>query len=150
MILEETVPPDAPEILDEVEAPAGSLVPDAPENSGPPEQSGAPLNIGANAFYGRSFTMEELKALITLALEHRLNGEVAAARVAVRRILQMLEQELSPAEYARLAGLIFTGTKTIAQLMRAQRALSGEAAEIITGAMAKALDELGDNWEVEL
>jgi hypothetical protein len=61
-----------------------------------------------------------------------------------------LEEELEPEEYARFASLLFNGARTIAQLLRAQRALSGEAAEGISGAMAQALNELGSQVGLEL
>jgi hypothetical protein len=91
-----------------------------------------------------------MMALINLALDYSLNGEVAAARVAVRRILQQLGEQLTPAEYARLASLVFTGTQTIAQLMKARKALSEEAAEKISSWMGKALDEIGKGKGVKL
>jgi len=101
-------------------------------------------------FYSRSFSIEELTALINLALVSSLNGEVAASRIAIRRILQQLEEELSAAEYAQLAGLIFTGANTIARLLRAQRSLSGEAAEGIIGSLAKGLDEMSIEWRMDI
>lgn len=102
------------------------------------------------AFYGRTFTLEEMMALINLALDHSLNGEVAAARVAVRRILQQLSEQLSPAEYARLASLVFTGTQTIAQLMKARKFLSKEEAEKISSWMGKALEQFGKERGMKL
>ena len=53
--------------------------------------------------------MEEVAALVNIALAGGLNGEVAATRVAIRRALEQLEDELSPFEYTELAGIIFTG-----------------------------------------
>jgi hypothetical protein len=102
------------------------------------------------AFYGRTFTLEEMMALINLALDHSLNGEVAAARVAVRRILQQLGEQLTPAEYARLASLVFTGTQTIAQLLKARNTLSEETAEKISSWMGDALNEIGNVKGVKL
>jgi len=101
-------------------------------------------------FYGRRFSSDELRAQVGLALDRSLSGEVAITRVAIRRILTQLEEELGPEEYARLASLLFNGARTIAQLLRAQRALSGEAAEGISGAMAQALDELATMKGVDL
>ena len=109
-----------------------------------------PPERDVTAFYGRTFTLEELMALINLALDHSLNGEVAAARVAVRRILQQLGEQLTPAEYARLASLVFTGTQTIAQLMKARKVLSEEEAEKISSWMGEALDQIGKVKGMEL
>lgn len=79
-----------------------------------------------------------------------LADELAAVRAAVRRIVQKMENETHQEEYAELAGLLFRGTVTIAQLLSAQKALSGEAADGYMVAMAQVLTELGDDWQVEL
>lgn len=101
-------------------------------------------------FYDRLFTPEEVMDLVSRVVSHSLNGEVAAARVALRRIMEQLEEELSPAEYARLAGLIFAGTNAIARLLQAQQSLSNQVAEGIVEAMREAMNELGRNMGVEL
>jgi hypothetical protein len=107
-----------------------------------PNSKQAEPHSETETFYSRRFSSEELTAKVGLTLDRGLRGEVAITRVAIRRILTQLEKELAPEEYARLASLLFNGARTIAQLLRAQRALSGEAAEGISGAMAQALDEL--------
>jgi hypothetical protein len=94
--------------------------------------------------------LEEVATLVSLALDDGLEDEVAASRIAVQRVMEELREELSPAEFARLAGLVFRGSDTIARLLRAQRELSGDSAEGIAGAIAEALDALGDEWGVEL
>jgi len=71
---------------------------------------------------------------------------------AVRRLLWMLlahldeDPELGVQELARIAPLMLNTTRTVAQLLRDQRALSGETAEGITGAIGQALDELAVEW----
>ena len=60
------------------------------------------------------------------------------------------QEELTPAEYARLAGLIFAGTNAIARLLQAQQSLSNQVAESIMEAMREAMNELGRNMGVEL
>lgn len=101
-------------------------------------------------FYIRSYTTEELISLINLALDRSLNGEVAAARVAVRRIMQQLGEQLTPNEYARLASLVFSGTQAIARLLQTQKALSMEVAENISKWMDDALDQLGKEKGIDL
>jgi hypothetical protein len=70
----------------------------------------------------------------------------------LRRLLLYLRDhpDLDAATLARLAPLAFRGTLTVARLLRDQRALSGEAADGIAGAIGQALDELGSAWGVEL
>ena len=71
---------------------------------------------------------------------------------AVRRILWMLldhldeDPELGVQQLARIAPLMLNTTRTVAQLLRDQKALSGETAEGITGAIGQALDELAVEW----
>jgi hypothetical protein len=101
-------------------------------------------------FYDQAYSMQEIADLMRAAVEGDLRDEMTAARIAVRRVLQQLEQELSPAEYARMAGLIFQGTSTIARLAQAQRDLSKEAAEEWAKAIARALDEVGRERGVKL
>ena len=85
----------------------------------------------------------------------RDSDEIACARVALRRVLAALgapgdETGLSASEFARLATLAFQGTRTVSRLLRDQRALSGDAADGINGAIGAALDELSVMWGVEL
>lgn len=103
-------------------------------------------------FYRRAFSGEELADLAQFADASALAEEIATTRVVLRRLLLYLRDhpELDAATLARLAPLAFRGTQTVAQLLRDQRALSGEAADGIAGAIGLALDELSTAWGVEL
>jgi hypothetical protein len=78
-----------------------------------------------------------------------LAGELAAVRAAVRRIRHLVKDEKALAENAVLVGLLFRGSETIARLLQAQQALSGEAADCLAE-LVQVLDELGIEWQVEL
>ena len=71
---------------------------------------------------------------------------------AVRRLLWMLldhldeDPELGLQELTLIAPMMLDTTRTVAQLLRDQRALSGETAEGISGAIGQALDELAVEW----
>ena len=53
--------------------------------------------------------------------------------------------------YSRaLVALALQATRTIARLLRDRRAISGESADGISGAIAQALDELSTEWGIEL
>jgi hypothetical protein len=93
------------------------------------------------SFYQRTYTIEEVADLIHLAIDHSLDDEVAAARVAVRRVMTQLKEELSPAEYARLATVIFTGTSTIGRLLRTSHELADKRTQEIMDAIARVLKE---------
>lgn len=114
-------------------------------------------------FYGSAIHPEELADLVAYAGDLTLEDEIACARVALRRVLAALSapgdtgaegpltgDALSAGEFARVAGLAFQGARTVSRLLRDQRALSGDAAEGISGAIAAALDELSTMWGVDL
>ena len=92
-------------------------------------------------FYRRTYTLEEIADLVHLALDHSLDDEVAAVRVAVRRVMQQLHEELTPTEYARLASAIFTGANTIARLVRTSRDLADDTRDMIRMVIEQVLDE---------
>ena len=92
-----------------------------------------------------------------------LDDEIGCARVALRRLLILLDasdasrfddpadvQPMTRADYARLMGLALQAARTIARLLRDKRALSDTAADGITGAIGTALDELSTIWGVSL
>jgi len=91
-----------------------------------------------------------------------LDDEIAIARVTLRRILALLSADrvhrmpegetvpMTPVDYARLAALLLAGARTVARLLRDKRALSGEAADGIAGAIAQALDELSTELGIKL
>lgn len=115
------------------------------------------ITIGGNGdgrsrgFYDRRFTREELADLVTLALDDTLEDEIAAARVALRRVFAQLEREdLDADKYARLAALTFDGVRTIARLQKDRQSLVGEEDAGIAGVLAKALDELAREYDIEV
>ncbi|HET6444437.1 MAG TPA: hypothetical protein VFI27_07630 [candidate division Zixibacteria bacterium] len=110
------------------------------------EESSSP---GAG-FYSRCYTLEEIADMVALALDDSLEDELAATRIAVRRVMQQLHEELSVDEYAHMAGIIFRGTNTVARLLRINKALSKENdSEIATG-IGEALDLIGPEYDLEL
>ena len=115
--------------------------------------AGAPAdnqNRLTHGFYSSTYTVEELADLVSLALDGSLDDELSASRVAIRRVIEQLHNELPPEEYAKLAALVFTGVNTIARLLRTQRVLSGDSADSISGALSIALDEIANEWNIEL
>jgi hypothetical protein len=102
------------------------------------------------SFYQHTYTIEEVADLFHLAIDHSLDDEVAAARVAVRRVMTQLKEELSPAEYARLATVIFTGTSTIGRLLRTSHELADKRAQEFMEAIEKVLDEKAKKQKSDL
>jgi hypothetical protein len=102
------------------------------------------------SFYKEAYTYQEVADLVDLAVEGELNEELSVVRVALRRAMIRLGEQLSQAEYARLTSLVFSGATTIARLMQTRRALSLKAAQVIAMAMPKALDEISKEKNVDL
>lgn len=103
------------------------------------------------AFYRRAVSGQERADLARLARGASLEEEIATTRVVLRRLLVFLRDhpELDAASLARLAPLAFRGSQTVARLLRDQRALTGDSADGIAGAIGQALDELATEWGIE-
>lgn len=108
-------------------------------------------NALKHGFYSRVLQPGELADLVAFADDLTLDDEIAMSRVALRRILPRLDAgELEVGDLTDLAGLVFAGSRTIARLLRDQRALSGESADGLAGALGVALDEIGTQWGLDL
>jgi hypothetical protein len=73
-----------------------------------------------HGFYRRSFTEDEYKDLIFFAQDMTLVDELAMGRVQLRRIVNYIEEHekgMTPDEYARVSGLVWTGLNTIRRLV---------------------------------
>jgi hypothetical protein len=92
--------------------------------------------------YSAAYTLEEVTALISQEMDNLLEDELTAVRIALRRTLLKLREDLEPAEFAVMVSLTLKGANTIANLLRTRRAISGQAADGLTGAMAQILLEL--------
>ena len=102
------------------------------------------------SFYSPTYTLEEIADMVGLAMDDTLDDELAATRVAVRRVMQQLQEELSADEYAHMAGIIFRGTNTVARLLRINKALSKEMDAQFAAGIGEALDYLGGDFGLDL
>jgi hypothetical protein len=105
------------------------------------------------SFYTPALSRQELDDLVAYATEMTLGGEIACARAALRRTLEFLSQgqgAVSESHYLRAVGLVLQGTRTIAQLLRDQQALGGSVSDQLQAIFDAALDELSEEWGVEL
>lgn len=103
-----------------------------------------------DSFYQEAYTLEEVADLLNKAMDEDLDDELGASRVAIRRVMKKLEDELSPAEFARLASLIFTGINTIARLLQAKRSLADGSDEELASVIAQGLDEVSRRRGIKL
>jgi hypothetical protein len=117
-------------------------------------------------FYAPSGESTGFVELLDRAGDPTLDGEIACARIALLRVLRLLDEvsveherhgggceaqpSIPPREITRLANSAFRGASTIARLLRDRRALVGEADDRIAGVIAAALDELSEEWGIDL
>ena len=105
-----------------------------------------------HGFYSSAVAPDELAALVAYSDDMTLDDEIGITRIALRRALKALSAPTDPParfalqDFARLAAVVFQGGRTVARLLRDRRALSGEAADGIAGALAQAIDELSTEW----
>jgi len=76
--------------------------------------------------------------------------DLAERHAKLSAYIESRMEELQLAELVSLLRLHGQNASRLGRLLRDQRALSGEAADGIAGAIAQALDELGTEWGVDL
>ncbi len=110
------------------------------------------VSAEASGIYDRQLSRQELADLPDLSAERTLNNELVLNRIFLRRFLAALQQsdELDAMQLAKVAPVVFRGTQVVARLLRDERALSGETADGLTGAIGQALDELSEELGLEL
>lgn len=96
--------------------------------------------------YEPLFTDGELAAIEAHYDRLSVKGEVAAARIVARRLLGAMG---AGEKLARFAPLVLEALRTVAMLMETEKGLEPEQADAMA-AIAQALDELGEEWGVEL
>lgn len=96
------------------------------------------------------YTLEQIADLLRENADGSLDDELVIARVAVRRLMQHLEEQLTPHEFAHLAGIIFTGTNSIVRMLKSQKDLENHSAEDLARAMNQALDESSRKMGIRL
>lgn len=119
-------------------------------------RGGAPpanQNARTHGFYGRLLSQQEVVDVISHAADMSLDEEIACARVALRRVLEFVQQdagELDPDQYIQVIKLIFYGTRTIGRLLSERSTLTSESAQQIADFVNQALDRMGEKWGRQL
>ena len=130
----------------------GTDPPLCPAHAGIKRRSGparANQNARKSGFYSRALEEQELADLVVLGDDSSLTDEIAATRVAMRRVLAALGTDKATLE-PQFAAQIFEGARTVARLLRDRRAISGDAADTLLGAIGEALDQLNTLWGTDL
>jgi hypothetical protein len=132
-----------------------------PINQPPRSHGGQPGNQNrlVHGFYRRTLQLEDIVDLDDGAGATDLGAEVLIARVALRRTLAMLctgtdlgeePRPLVLEETLRIIALAFQGVRTVARLIAAKRDLDPEDVSAIAQAIGEALDQLSEEWGIEL
>jgi hypothetical protein len=116
---------------------------------GPPA---ANQNRRTHGFYIQTYTLPELRDLLHVTEEPGIQEEIAAARIALRRILAYLKSnpDLDPDDFRSIMTLVFTGAGTISRLARTQHLIGGGAQDTLLDAIAEAMDQLSDDLPIQL
>ncbi len=113
------------------------------------QRTSPPTDGDASRFY--PLLPGELADLAALSDDRSLEDEIGVARVTLRRVMAQMDQTpADPETLAKLGALVMSGARTIARLLRDERALTGQAADGIAGAIGQALDELSIELGLEL
>jgi len=132
---------------------SGCLLRSPSESEGVCPRSSGGVGAGEEGFYSPMLSADELADLVDHVAELTLADEIACTRAAVRRTLEFLGQgrgSVSESDYLRAAGLVFQGARTMARLLRDQQALLGDSTDRLTAIFDAALDELSEEWGIEL
>jgi hypothetical protein len=108
-----------------------------------------PPRCRAHRQHTHPYDLKEVANLMAQISEKPLDTEIVNVRAAVRQTMTRLHEELPTDEFARLVRLIFSGSTTIANLLRTQRALGGAAADGLAGAISQVLEEIATEWGIE-
>lgn len=79
-----------------------------------------------------------------------LDGKIRQLSRYIDRQVSAGEEELAAHDYTAYLSLYGQLLSRLGRLMRDNRAITGEAADGIAGAIGRALDELGSEWGIEL
>jgi len=107
---------------------------------------------GRAGFYHRNFSSPELVDLAVNSTENSLSDEIAAARVALRRVLDYLDvrgSDLTPGALAELTALTFRGVDSIARLIKAQQSLAPHPSQDLSSALIRVIEEVAQGWEAD-
>jgi hypothetical protein len=109
-----------------------------------------------HGFYSRHYTLQEIADL----LDHQAAGgpgnilaaEIATSRIALRRVLGYLQDDdhLDSADFLAAVNLFFTGSATVARLLRTQQSLLDKPDDALSQLMNTVLDELNTQWNTDL
>jgi alpha-D-ribose 1-methylphosphonate 5-triphosphate synthase subunit PhnI len=97
-------------------------------------------------------TLDQVSERLNGAMERLLADELARVRLTVMRVMGQLQDEMSPAEFARLCGLVFRGADTVVRLVRARQAVAGSdrGGRELEQAFGDALNGLSERLDLDL
>jgi len=113
---------------------------------------GAPVgnqNAVKHRWYSKHFSKAESELVAAFTSDLSLDDEIWAQRVVNRRILASSQTD-DLDTLIKVGTALAIGTGRVAKLLRDKRALSGEAADGLAGAIAQALEEISTEMGLAL
>lgn len=103
-------------------------------------------HLRKRGLYRRFFTEEEVQEIEEVASSNELTLEdvIEVLKVLIARVV---DREKDP---SKALPLVARGVRSLVSVLKAKRALSGEAADGLAAAFAQALDELSTELGIEL
>lgn len=117
--------------------------------SGPPPSE--PGDLGDGHLYDHNFSDQEQARLQSLTHERSLSSEVRLIRVIVDRLTQDLgpQHDLTRADILNTVAALYKGAHMIGKLWKLQVEIE-KGGDDIHPAIASALDEIGEEWNIDL
>jgi hypothetical protein len=105
---------------------------------------GACWSVDGSGFYGELFTPQEILDMARYAQDPDLDDEIGILKVLIRQVVRAEEDP------SKSLALITRAVGQLTRSLKARRALSGETADGLAGAIGAALDEVGNELGLDL
>ena len=104
----------------------------------------------SHGLYSHFLTANDALEMALVGTSVTLEDEIAFTRVVIRRLADMVDSAETIDDACKLANTLFAGTGRVASLLRTQQMISRGNSGGVMGVIADALEELGDEWGIEL
>jgi len=106
----------------------------------------------SHGLYSRFLTANDAAEMALVGGSVTLDDEIAFTRVVIRRLADLVDSTESIDDACKLANTLFAGTGRVANLLRTQQTISRDNAggHALMGVIADALEEVGDEWGIDL
>lgn len=126
----------------------GSLPPLCSVHQGIAHALSSNKNRETHGFYSTTYTAAELSSLLQIPTDTGLIPEIALARISLQRLAIFLTDtsQLDSDSLFALTSLLFTGTSTIARLVRTQNSLGSSGADSLHQILGESINLLYEEY----